>query len=177
MPLVGALAGFVALLPSMIFGNDLGAFLSTIGLLICIGFILLVAAGLTVRRQAISALDMLAVFCVVAWLLFKVSYNIYEAGRWFVHRGEYKAEVLKAPNPVADELRHMDWDGWGFAGAGDTTVYLVFDPTNRLAKKYEGDAGPPPGVPCKVWRIHRLEQDWYTVTFFTDTHWDQCEYL
>ena len=71
IPLAGAVAGLVALLPCMIFHNDLAALLATIGLSFCLGFILLLVATMNVKRQAISALLMLASFCVVSWLLFK----------------------------------------------------------------------------------------------------------
>lgn len=49
--------------------------------------------------------------------------------RWQVWSRSYKAEVLAQPNSAIEELKHIEWDGWGWAGMG-TTVYLVFDPTD-----------------------------------------------
>ena len=66
----------------------------------------------------------------------------------------------------------MEWDGWGFAGAGDTTVYLVFDPSDLLLTE-AGDhsSGKFAGIPCEVPLVHRLEDHWYTVLFHTDSDW------
>jgi hypothetical protein len=85
--------------------------------------------------------------------------------------GGYKAQVLA--QPPSEELKHADWDGSGFAGA-DTTVFLVFDPTDSLAA---ATGALPPikarGLPCEVVRIRRLDRRWYTVLFYTDTYWGQ----
>ena len=65
--------------------------------------------------------------------------------------------------------------GWGFPGAGDTTVYLVFDPNNSLAAAAHSHApGKYNGLPCEVFKVRRLEIHWYTVQFYTDTAWDDC---
>jgi hypothetical protein len=49
-----------------------------------------------------------------------------DAAKWFARSHDYKSEVLAQPSSIG-ELRHIEWDGWGWAGQ-DTTVYLVFDP-------------------------------------------------
>ena len=85
--------------------------------------------------------------------------------------GGYKARVLAQPS--GEELKHAEWDGWGFAGA-DTTVFLVFDPTDSLAE--ELGAQPPVkarGLPCEVVRVRRLDSQWYAVLFYTETYWGQ----
>lgn len=51
--------------------------------------------------------------------------------RWMFWSGSYKAQVLAQPDSTNNELKHIEWDGWGGAGM-DTTVYLVFDPTDSL---------------------------------------------
>jgi hypothetical protein len=62
-------------------------------------------------------------------------------------------------------------DGWGFAGS-DTVVYVVFDPTNSLAGAAKSRApGKFKGIPCEVSRVRRLESQWYSVVFYTDTDW------
>jgi hypothetical protein len=71
-------------------------------------------------------------------------------------------------------LKHVEWDGWGFAGS-DTVVYLVFDPDNSLASAARiGAPGKLHGIPCEVPHVRRLEHQWYTVLFYTDTDWDHC---
>jgi hypothetical protein len=80
--------------------------------------------------------------------------------------------VLAQPVPTNDEFRHAEWDVWGFLD--QTTVFLVFDPTNSLA----GALGEKPpvkarGLPCGVFRVRRLDSHWYAVLFYTDTYWGQ----
>ena len=90
--------------------------------------------------------------------------------RWLIWSGRYKAQVLAASNPANGELRHIEWDGWGWAGM-DTTVYLVFDPTNALSKANSHGPGKFPGIPCEIYSAKRLEDKWYTVQFYTDREW------
>jgi len=40
--------------------------------------------------------------------------------------------VLDHPDPPHGMLKHIEWDGWGFPGVGNTTVYLVYDPDDYL---------------------------------------------
>jgi hypothetical protein len=92
--------------------------------------------------------------------------------RWLVRSHHYKAEVMVQPNSVNGELKHIEWDGWGFPGAGDTTVYLVFDPTDSLvAAAKTRQTGKFSGIPCEVFSVRRLERGWYTVQFYTDEWW------
>jgi len=68
-------------------------------------------------------------------------------------------------------LKHIEWDGWGWGGQ-DTTVYLVFDPTNSLSAAAKvGQPGKFSGIPCEVFLVHRLESQWYTVQFYTNEFW------
>ena len=66
--------------------------------------------------------------------------------------------------------------GWlGFPGAGDTVVYLVFDPNNLLAAAARSQSpGKFGGIPCEVPSIRRMEGNWYTVRFYTETDWNHC---
>jgi hypothetical protein len=94
--------------------------------------------------------------------------------KWVFHSNEYKARVLSEPPEPKGLLRHVEWDGWGFAG-NDTTVYLVFDPADALsAAAHSATPGKYPGLPCGVARVKRLDQHWYTVLFYTETDWDHC---
>ena len=94
--------------------------------------------------------------------------------RWFFGSAKYKAEVLDQQLKKNGALRHVEWDGWGWAGQ-DTTVYLVFDPKNTLAQAARLDRpGRYPGIPCEVPSIRRLASRWYTVLFYTNTDWSHC---
>jgi hypothetical protein len=102
----------------------------------------------------------------IAWNL----YTIRSAARWFVWSHRYKAEVLAEPNATG-ELKHIEWDGWGWAGQ-DTTVYLVFDPTDSLSTAWRNHRpGKFNGIPCEVPVVDRMEKSWYAVQFYTDEWW------
>ena len=91
--------------------------------------------------------------------------------RWLVWSRSYKAEVFAQRNPANGELKHIEWDGWGWGGE-DTTVYLVFDPTDSLsAASQEHRPGKFNGIPCEVPLIERMEKNWYVVRFYTDEWW------
>jgi hypothetical protein len=97
-----------------------------------------------------------------------------QSARWLFKSGKYKREVLAQPTGPATELKHIEWDGWGWGG-NDTVVYLVFDPDNALAHgASSGSAGKYSGIPCEVYRVRRLESHWYTVQFYTDSDWSHC---
>jgi len=70
----------------------------------------------------------------------------------------------------------MEWDGWGFAGS-DTVVYLVYDPNDSLVPAVRShSSGNFKGIPCEVWHVRRLESNWYSVVFYTETAWNSCTY-
>lgn len=117
--------------------------------------------------ETLAALVVLAAALAVAWN----TYAVRTAVRWFALSHDYKAQVLAQPASASGALKHIQWDGWGWA-AQDTTVYVVFDPNNSLlstaaantqARRY--------GLPCEVARIQRLESQWYTVQMYTN---DDC---
>lgn len=102
--------------------------------------------------------------------------EVRDASRWLFQAKAYKTSVLALPAPPNGDFRHVEWEGWGFAGTGDTTVYLVVDPSDSLSEPAKNHlSGRFAGVSCAVYRIHRLEKHWYTVAFYTDTSWGQCE--
>ncbi len=110
----------------------------------------------------------LVITAVVAWQF----YSIRSTTKWFMWSQRYKSEVLAQSGGTAGELKHIEWDGWGFPGAGDTTVYLVYNPTDSLsvaAKSHQ--PGKFVGIPCEVPRVSRLESQWYAVRFYTDEWW------
>lgn len=118
---------------------------------------------------------MLAIYCVIAWAILSNYLVARSDARWILHSRKYKAEVLAQPSPADGYLKHIDWEGWGFRGAGDTDVYLVFDPSDSLSTATKGRfPGKPNGLPCNVVSVGRLESHWYFVLFYTDTSWNSC---
>ena len=86
----------------------------------------------------------------------------------------YKSQMISQPAATIGELRHIEWDGWGWAGQ-DTTVYLVFDPDDSLSGAASSQrSGKFAGIPCEVVRIHRLESQWYRAEFYTNQRWGDC---
>lgn len=120
-------------------------------------------------------LSILAMFWATSAILVGNYLAVRTAARWSVWSHDYKLKVLAKPASPNGELKHTEWDGWGFAGAGDTTVYLVFDPTDSLsAAATSHQSGKFSGIPCDVFRVRRLESHWYTAQFYTDEYWGQC---
>jgi len=124
------------------------------------------------RVAALVAGLLLVAGLVGAWTL---SPSTRTTLRWSLSSSRYKRQVL-ALRPTADGyLKHVEWDGWGFPGAGNTVVYLAFDPSNQLvAAASDGKSGKFPGLPCDVYKVRELESEWYTVLFYTETDWEHC---
>jgi energy-coupling factor transporter transmembrane protein EcfT len=150
---------------------------SDLGALLCFGIalvaaLLLFAFGVAKKgRQRFASLLVVMVYVFAATLLMSNYSLVRDHVRWLFLSGDYKARVLA--QPPGEELKHTEWDGWGFAGA-DTTVFLVSDPTDSLA--VAAGSLPPVkarGLPCEVVRVRRLARQWYAVLFYTDTYWGQ----
>jgi hypothetical protein len=173
LPLFGAFGATAIFLPEMTFGKDITSFLFMVLAAEVVGLILAILVFRKIRRQSLSILSMSVVFCAISWLLFRTADDVRTNGRWIFQSRAYKSEVLAQSEPAAGELRHVEWDGWGFAGSGDTVVYLVFDPNDSLASAAKGRSpGKFSGIPCEVPLVRRLESHWYTVLFYADTAWD-----
>jgi hypothetical protein len=114
---------------------------------------------------------LVAVFLVIAVAGTWNIYSIRIATKWLMWSRRYKNEVLAQSGRKAGELRHIKWDGWGWAGQ-DTTVYLVFDPTDSLSTAATSHAaGKFAGIPCEAAQVHQLESHWYSVQFYTNEFW------
>jgi hypothetical protein len=119
-------------------------------------------------------------FLVVAVGVFifgqKYPFAIRSEAKWLAGPQDYKALVLAQPSPPNNELKHIEWDGSGFAGVANNTVYLAFDPADTLSKAAKSHRpGKFNGIPCEVLMVRRLESHWYAVLFYTDQTWDQCK--
>jgi hypothetical protein len=170
----GAVGALIAFLPDLTAQADLGLILYLFVATPIVSLLLIVVAVRKYGRQRRSVLSMLIVYCVISWSLFKTNNDARDVGRWIIWSKVYKAKVLAQPTPSNGGLKHLEWDGWGFAGA-DTSVYLVFDPNDSLAQVARSrSSGKFTGIPCEVPRLFRLESRWYSVRFYTDTNWDSC---
>jgi hypothetical protein len=165
LPIWGALGAVILLLPTLIWGNDAGAFFGSIALAVLIAVILLAVALTKLRRQSFAVAAMICIFSVLVLSLFRSSDYLRTTTRWLIHSQSYKMQLLNQPTP----------SDWGFPGAGDTAVYLVNDPSDRLEEATKKQVpGKFSGIPCEAARIRRLESHWYTVLFYTDTDWSHC---
>ena len=118
---------------------------------------------------------MVVLFFAACWALFRYSDDVRTVCRWIVHKNSYKERVLTQPAAANGSLKHVEWDGWGFPGAGNTVVYLIFDPNDSLAPAAKvRSPGKFGGIPCQVLNVRRLESHWYTVLFYTETDWEHC---
>jgi len=126
------------------------------------------------KGRCVPILSMLAIFWVLSVPLFKNYPAIRSAGRWLIWSNDYKAQVTAQPNPSNGNLKHLNWDGWGWGGE-NTEVYLVFDPSDSLSAAAKiHQPGKFSGLPCKVPLVFRLERNWYAAQFYTGTDWDHC---
>jgi hypothetical protein len=171
----GAVGALLVSLPEIVQGNEIGPFFEGAFALLVVSLILLITAITNVRKRSLSVLVMLAIYCSLIWAFHRLSTDMRTTGRWFLEARDYKAQVLGLPEPHLGELKHVEWEGWGFAGAGDTIVYLVFDPNDALLSAAKShSSGKFPGLSCPVVRVRRLEKYWYTALFYTDTDWNHC---
>lgn len=118
------------------------------------------------RRLAV--LSMLIVYGAVSGglFLFPGSREMHWTARWFLWSKNYKAKVPARPDSTNGTLRHIEWDGWGFPGAGDTVVYLVFDPNDSLLTAARSHSpGKFGGIPCDVPSVRRLESQYTSFCF------------
>jgi hypothetical protein len=175
LPLYVVAGASIVLLSLMVYSADGDLlYILVIAPLVClICLVLLLTAAILKRsRQFLSTLLTLVAFIAVSGALLKNEGTLRPSIRWLLWSHRFKAEVMAQQNPSNAELKHIEWDGWGFPGAGDTTVYLVFDPTDSLAVAAKShQPGKFHGIPCTVPRVSRLEGRWYAVLFYTDERW------
>jgi hypothetical protein len=135
----------------------------------------LLATSLARKRKPSKVyLLMLPVYWVVSAILFVNHPDLRLWTRWLLHFGALKASVLREPMPTQGELRHVEFDGWGWAGM-DTVEYLIYDPTDSLeATVAARSKGRLPGIPCEVPLVRRMEHHWYVAMYYTNAEWNNC---
>jgi hypothetical protein len=138
------------------------------------GACLAIAACRKRGLRTISLIASLVVYVCASWPLLTDFYDMHVFLRWQLTKNADRAALPAQPSPPNHEFKHLDWDGWGFAGM-DTEVYLVYDPADSLDVPAEsGRPGKYAGIPCNVFRVRRLESHYFAVQFYTDTGWDAC---
>jgi len=175
LPLYAASAACIVSVPMTAFADGFVSFLYHFLVAPVICFVLLLII-LTRRRlrQRLSTLAMLVAFVAVTGALRLNDGTLRPRLRWLLRSRHYKRELLAAPDPERPEFKHIEWDGWGYAGA-DTTVYVVFDPTDSLSAPAKAHSPARfRGLPCEVPMVIRLESHWYSVVFYTNADWDNC---
>ncbi len=166
----------VVFVPLIITSSDLSGLLYFLLAVPSVSIVLGIWAFQRKGRGRLSVIAALLSYWLISGLIFRHFSEVRDASRWLFQAKTYKASVLALPAPPNGDFRHVEWEGWGFAGAGDTTVYLVVDPTDSLSEPAKNHlSGKFIGISCPVYRVHRLEKHWYTVAFYTDTAWGQCE--
>jgi hypothetical protein len=175
LPICTAVGTLVVLLLLAIDSPDWGEIFYCLLAVPIVSLFLSILAVRKKGRHRLSALSMLFTYWVVSAALVWNYSVLRDTDRWFLWSKGYKAEVLSQPEPAGGRLRHVEWDGWGYPGAGNTVVYLAFDPYDTLAAGAKSSSpGKFSSIPCEVPRIRRLESHWYAVMFYTDTDWERC---
>lgn len=141
-----------------------------------VAYAVIARTGRQNRRTLLSTVAALWVTAVAMLLLVgKYDFAMRTTARWLIWSRDYKAEVLAQPRSINGDLKHIEWDSWGIVPSGFTTAYLVFDPSDSLSSAaISRQAGKFDGIPCAVPALNRLENQWYTVVFYTDEDWNHC---
>ena len=157
--------------------NDSVLFIVLIAPIVCFIVLLslLVAAILKRPRLCLSLLLALVGFVAISWSLERNEETLRPFIRWHLWSRHYKTELMTQPNPTDGNLKHMEWDAWGFVPSGFNVTYLVFDASDSLATAASARVpGRFGGIPCAVPRVFRLEKQWYGVRFYTNEDWRNC---
>ena len=173
-PICAAGCGALVLFPLTVASSDLSAIFYALITVPSVCVLLFLTYYNNQGRRRVAVLSIFAVFVFFTAVLFTHFLDTRDSVRWFIYGRSLKAEVLAQPDPIPTSLKHIEWEGWGFAGS-DTTVYLVFDPKDALAHAANlQKSGRFASLPCEVYRVRRRENEWYTVQFYTDTAWEYC---
>jgi hypothetical protein len=173
-PLYAILAAAIVFIPLVISPDlDVLYFIIVLPCLIILGLCVLVYAAF--RRNLRIAL-MVATFWTASALLFIYPSEIRSPIKWLLWSSVCKKQVLAQPVSPNGDFKHIEWDGWGWAGM-DTVIYLVFDPTDSLAAAAKShQPGKFNGIPCAVPWVRRMQRQWYTVMFYTAEDWGGCSF-
>ena len=176
-----AIGAIVVMLLLFVYGSDPAldyVFFIVPTVCLTILVLLLVVIIRKTSRQSLSMLLAAVVFLIAATGMLKMQQELRPSLRWGLWSRRLKAEVLLQPPASNEELKHIEWDGWGGTPVGDWTAYIVYDPTDSLAvEANSGQSGSYKkikGIPCEVDSVRRLEAHWYSVVLGMNEWWDRC---
>jgi len=176
-----AIAAIVVMLLLFVYGSDPALdYLFFIVPTVCL-MILAMLLVVVIRKRTRKHLSMLLaalVFLFAAGAMLKTQEELRPSLRWGLWSQRLKAQVLAQPSASNEELKHIEWDGWGGAPVGDWTAYIVYDPTDSLAVEAKagrsGSYKKLKGIPCEIDSVRRLEAHWYSVVLGVNEWWDRC---
>ncbi len=173
---IGVTISSALLVASLVFASFYGGALLMVGITVVTAGLLFGFGVAENGGQRLRILLVLAGFLILPTVLLSNYSLMRDRTRWFFLSAYYKTVVLR--QPAERDLKHILWDFWGFAGIGDTEAYLVFDVSDSL--RGAPKLSPPVraiNLPCDVYRVRRLERQWYVVLFYSDTFWgyDNCK--
>ena len=173
-PLFAILAAIIVFIPLVISSNMDVLYLFIVApCLLIIGLCVLIYAAF---RKSLRIAVMLATFWTASALLFIYSSEVRSPIKWLLWSSEYKQQALAQPVSSNGDFKHIEWDGWGWAGI-NTSIYLVYDPTDSLAAAAKShQPGKFNVIPCAVPWVRRMQSHWYRVMFYTDKNWRRCSF-
>ena len=181
MSLYAAAVAILTMLLLFVYAADpLVSYLFLIVPIIClvIFVLLFVIAFSSKRRRRSSMLLGTVTFLLVTGAMLMTQEEIRPSLRWLLWSRTLKAQVLSQSTTSNDELKHIEWDGWGGAPVGDWTAYVVYDPGDSLSaaakKGQRGIYKRLRGIPCEVDSVRRLEPHWYSVVLGMNEWWERC---
>jgi len=170
IPFYAVIAAIAVMLLVFVYGSDPALdYLFFIVPTVCLTILVLLLMVVTSKRtrQSLSILLAAVVFLFAAGAMLKTQEGLRPSLRWGLWSRRLKAQVLAQPSAPNEELKHIEWDGWGGAPVGDWTAYIVYDPTDSLAVEVKvgrsGSYKRLKGIPCEVDSVRRLEARWYSV--------------
>jgi hypothetical protein len=168
-PVAVTAVSIAVMLVLILYSPDIGF----LGILLVGPLAVLILIGLILRARAkakLVRLWLLFLCVLLSWQMFEHMAAIRSEGRWLAASGYWKEEALKEPAMNDSGIKCLIWDGWGGMGAS-TDVYLVFSRDDGLRNYSPSSLN---GLPQPVWKVERLEKQWYSVTFYTNEGWDGC---
>jgi cell division protein FtsW (lipid II flippase) len=169
VPFVVVIVAITAAFMLVMFSPNLG---DIAALFVVAPITVLVLLGVLIwgQRTRLVCLALLCFYLPLSWQMTKHSGEIRSEVRWLAASRFWKTKVLQQNPRPESGMKCIDWDGWGLF-AQDTEVYLVFSPDDGLRNYSPSKLN---GLPAPVWRVQRLEKQWYSVTFYTGEGWDGC---
>jgi hypothetical protein len=175
LPVASTLACILIFLPLLLIPGAVDDYLFFVFPAIFIVGICSLAYAAVRKRLRIALL--VIVFWALSAFLFFHHFQIRTFTRWTLFSHRYQTQVLAQPEPLDGSLKHMEWDGWGWAGM-DFSVFLVFDPTDALNESAAArQLAKVPRLPCAVSDVRKMDPHWYIVIFdayIDQSSWTNC---